>query len=239
MLYFIFSLILTAAALRGALAVLSTRFGAKNILRSCLLFKGNFTIKNLYNSTILVIDPYERAVVDMIEFPGILHTPRLFRINLTDTNKGVYNSFVDVELDLTRNVYINRIFLSTIMKLEKCGRGKVPKTLFIYNNTDRQLLKFDMRSLIRKPVAIPITPNIIFLNSDANYLPPKYNNTVWLISGGPRIKFIRTIEKASLGLLLNHLATAVVDGVDAVSGGNRTTFPFIDITDRVEKLLSI
>ncbi|KAH6711961.1 hypothetical protein BKA61DRAFT_694018 [Leptodontidium sp. MPI-SDFR-AT-0119] len=362
MLYSIFSLILTAAALRGALAVPSTRFGAKNILRSCPLFKGNFTIEqfqlypengefdfkscllyvsNLYNGTMSVIDPYERAVVDIIEFPGISHTPGLFvsgleidtqtgliailansgaafvtqpagsdisgpnivmlwdpmtkkelwRINLTDTSKGVYGGFADVELDPAGNVYVNGMFPGTIMKLEKCGRGKVPKvkewflsqprntsingfgglaakdwTLLTHNNADGQLLKFDMRSPVGKPVAIPMTPNTIFLNSDASYLPPKYNNTVWLISGGPGIRVLRskdakwntaefmgTVEKASLGLLPNHLATAVVqigqglnmltlhtgDDVDAVSGGNRTAFPFIDITDRVEKLLSI
>ncbi|KAM0123563.1 hypothetical protein ACHAO1_011265 [Botrytis cinerea] len=362
MLYSISSIFFTAAALQGALAFPRTPFGAQSVSGSCPPFKGSFTIEqfqlypengdfdlntcllyvsNLYNGTMSIIDPYKSAVVDIIEFSGISHTPGLFvsgleidtrtglvailansgaafvtqpagsdisgpnfvllwdpitkkelwRINLTDTSKGVYGGFADVELDPTGNVYVNGMFPGTIMKLNKCGRDEVPNveewflsqprntsidgfgglvakdwTLLTHNNADGQLLKFDMRSSVGTPVAIPMTPNTIFLDSDASYLPPKYNNTVWLIAGGPGIRVLRskdgqwnaaeflgTVEKSSLGLLPNHLATAVVqigqglnmltvhtgDGVDAVSGGNRTAFPFIDITDQVEKLLSM
>ncbi|KAH6701233.1 hypothetical protein BKA61DRAFT_740709 [Leptodontidium sp. MPI-SDFR-AT-0119] len=111
MLHSISSLFLTAAALRGASAFPSTRFGAKNILGSCPPFKGNFTIEqfqlypengvfdlnscllyvsNLYNGTMSIIDPYKRAVVDIIEFPGISHTPGLFVSGLEiDTRTGL------------------------------------------------------------------------------------------------------------------------------------------------------
>ncbi|KAH6701234.1 hypothetical protein BKA61DRAFT_740710 [Leptodontidium sp. MPI-SDFR-AT-0119] len=150
----------------------------------------------------------------------------LWRINLTDTSKGVYGGIADVELDPAGNIYVNGMFPGTIIKLEKCGRDKVPKVeewfLSQPRNT-RRLLKFDMRSSVGTPVAIPMTPNTIFLDSDASYLPPKYNNTVWLVAGGPEIRVLRskdgqwneaeflgTVEKASLGLLPNHLATAVV-----------------------------
>ncbi|WYZ35480.1 hypothetical protein EsH8_X_000127 [Colletotrichum jinshuiense] len=140
-------------------------------------------------------------------------------------------------------------------------------TLLTHDNSDGRLLKFDMRSPEGSPVTIPVTPSHIFLDSDASYLPPKYKGTVLLIAGGPGIRVLRskngnwdtaeylgTVLKTSFGLSDIHLATAAVqvgDGLNMVVlptgdtvvpgtlAGNRTEFPFYDITDQVEELLAV
>ncbi|KAH6661472.1 hypothetical protein F5X68DRAFT_226122 [Plectosphaerella plurivora] len=139
-------------------------------------------------------------------------------------------------------------------------------TLLTHDNGNGELLKFDMRSSSGSPVVIPVSGNHTFFDSDALALPEKYKGTVLLIAGGPGIRVFRskngkwdtaeylgTVAKTSFGLPPNYLATAAVqvgDGLNMVvlqtgdnpvptEAGNRTSFPFYDITDRVEQLLAV
>lgn len=215
----------------------------------------------------------------------------LYRINLTETTLGQYGGFADVEQDPLGNVYVNSMFPGTILKLDRFDGTTMPKvtewflsqprdtsidgfgglaakdwTLLTHDNSNGQLLKFDMQSLEGTPFVIPVTPEHVFLDSDASYLPPKYQGTVLLIAGGPGIRVLRskdgkwddaeylgTVNKTLFGLPENHLATAAVqvgDGLNLVVlhtgdevvpgtlAGNRTKFPFYDITDQVEALLA-
>lgn len=217
----------------------------------------------------------------------------LYRVNLTETSQGRYGGVADVEQDPDGNVYVNTMFPGTILRLERYKARKAPKvkewflsqprntsidgfgglatkgwSLITHDNSNGQLLKFDMRSRSGVPVVIPVTPsNATFLDSDALTLPQKYNGTVLLIAGGPGIRvfrskdgkwndaeFLGTVTRASFNLPPDQLATAAVqvgDGLNLVVvptgdvvvagtlAGNRTEFPFYDITTQVEELLRL
>ncbi|GJC88009.1 core trichothecene cluster (CTC) protein 14 [Colletotrichum liriopes] len=298
--------------------------------------------RNLCNGTLGIYDPYKNELVDIIEFPGISHSPELFiagididertglvsilanagaaftkpplgsdvsgsniamifnpktkevlyKVNLTETTHGQYGGFADLEQDPDGNVYVNSMFPGSILKLYGFDGRNTPKvtewylsqprdssidgfgglaakewTLLTHDNSDGRLLKFDMRSSKGLPIAIPVTPSHTFLDSDASYLPPKYNGTVLLIAGGPGIRVLRskngkwdnaeylgTVFKASFDLPDTYLATAAIqvgDGLNMVVlptgdkvvpgtlAGNRTHFPFYDITNQVEELLAV
>ncbi|KAG4438217.1 hypothetical protein IFR05_006290 [Cadophora sp. M221] len=139
--------------------------------------------------------------------------------------------------------------------------------LLTYDNSLGRLLKFDMRALTGTPIVVPVTPNEKFAGTDANYLPPRYKGTVLLLSGGPGVRvlrskdgnwdeaeFVGTVLKSDFGIADAHLVTAVVqvgEGLNMVVlpfgdavvpgtlAGNRTQFPFYDITGHVDRLLAV
>ncbi|TQN64934.1 Core trichothecene cluster (CTC) protein 14 [Colletotrichum shisoi] len=303
---------------------------------TCLLY-----VSNLYNGTLSVLDPYKNALVEIVEFPGISHTPGthlsgidinkrtglisilanagaafekqppgsdvsgdntvmlynpksrevIYRADLTETTDGKYGGFTDLEQDPFGNVYVSGKFPGSILKLDKFHESDpTPKasewfraesretctpgfgglaahewTLLTHDNSNGQLLKFDLRAPKGTPVVVPVTPEVVLKDSTASYLPPKYQGTVLLIAGGPGVRVLRsedgtwdaaeylgTVDKCLFGVPENHLATATVqvgDGLNLVVlpkgdelvpgtlAGNRTEFPFFDITDHVETLL--
>ncbi|KAH7308348.1 hypothetical protein BKA65DRAFT_177388 [Rhexocercosporidium sp. MPI-PUGE-AT-0058] len=138
-------------------------------------------------------------------------------------------------------------------------------TLLSNDNDGGRILKFDMRSSTGKPVVVPLTANYTLSFSDAIYLPPKYKGTVLLVAEDgvgitvlrskngkwDKAEFLGTVPK---NLPDSELATAAVqvgDGlymvvvpfgdptVPGTLAGNRTDFPFYDITAQVEKLLNV
>lgn len=144
-----------------------------------------------------------------------------------------------------------------------CGLAAKGWLLLGNDNTHDQLLKFDMRDKIGIPVIVPHYPNVDISITDAIYFPPKYEGTVLLVSQDiAGIAVLRSKDgkwdwAEYLGLVPNLLngtfAVAPVqvgDGLYIVSvpfdpivpgttSGNRTLFPFVDITKEVEKLLFV
>jgi hypothetical protein len=121
-----------------------------------------------------------------------------------------------------------------------------------------------MRDSVGIPVNVPHYPKVDISVSDAIYFPPRYKGTVLLVAQDlAGIAVLRSKDgnwdwAEYLGLVPNLLngtdATAAVqvgDGlyivavsftdsiVPGTSSGNRTLFPFVDITEEVEKLLSV
>ena len=119
-----------------------------------------------------------------------------------------------------------------------------------------------MRDPVGIPVNVPHYPNVDITMSDAIYFPPRYEGTVLLVAQDLLgVAVLRSKDgnwdwAEYLGLIPNLL-----DGTDAVaavqvgdslytvavsftdpivpgtSSGNRTLFPFVDITEQVENLL--
>ncbi len=140
-------------------------------------------------------------------------------------------------------------------------------TLLSNDNDGGRILKFDLRSSSKTgtPVVVPLTPNHTLSFSDAIYLPPKYHGTVLLVAeDGPGITVLRSksgtwdtaeyLGTVPKGLPDSISATAAVQiGSEALYmnvvtfadplvpgtlAGNRTAFPYYDITAQVEKLLA-
>ncbi|KAI1774503.1 hypothetical protein F4818DRAFT_64154 [Hypoxylon cercidicola] len=135
------------------------------------------------------------------------------------------------------------------------------------NNTGGgEIVKFDMTADQGTPVVVPRTPNEPIMSLDAVYLPPKYGGTVLLVSEHDRgVSVLRSADGkwdtaeylgrisdyASLSEGAVNTATVEVSGViytvdewftdplvNGTSAGNRTEFPLVDITSRIEELLA-
>lgn len=123
------------------------------------------------------------------------------------------------------------------------------------------LVRFDMSAQKGTPVVVPITPLRSISGSDAIYLPPKYNGTVLLAAvDASGVEVLRSKDglwnsAEGLGLVSNKVPDAqggFVTGTVQVGQrlymieeffgdaqpGNRTSFPFVDITSEVERLLT-
>ena len=122
-------------------------------------------------------------------------------------------------------------------------------------------MRFDMTKEKGVPVPVPLTPAHNITASDAIYLPPRYNGTVLLAAvDAEGVEVLRSKDgkwtaAERLGQVSNSASmqkggfvTACVQVgtrlymVEEYFGdtqpGNRTEFPFVDITDDVEKLIA-
>ncbi|OCL11450.1 hypothetical protein AOQ84DRAFT_361510 [Glonium stellatum] len=138
--------------------------------------------------------------------------------------------------------------------------------LLANDNNGGQIVRFDMHAEKGTPIAVPHTPNTTIQSSDAIYLPPKYNSKVLLVAEDAfgvsvlRSKDGMWTSAEYLGRVLNNSTIAAGASVTApiqigdslymveeyfgdtpVTGspaGNRSKFPFVDITKEVEALLA-
>jgi hypothetical protein len=127
------------------------------------------------------------------------------------------------------------------------------------------IFRFDMRDPLPQPTPVPLTPSTPLGLSDAIYLPPKYGGTVLLVSldligvtvlrstdGWVTAEQLGTIESdfaianaqdlpatfqigQNLFMIGEYFPGTFVPGTTA---GNRSDFPFFDITAQVEGLLA-
>jgi hypothetical protein len=120
------------------------------------------------------------------------------RLNLTETTRGAYGGFQDVEFDSRGNTYVVGTFPSSILRVEKNGtavnewfksggnhtvtgfQGLAMKgdVLLANDNTaapNGSLVRFDTTADKGTPVAVPISPPRSISGSDGLYFPPKYN----------------------------------------------------------------
>ena len=139
------------------------------------------------------------------------------------------------------------------------------EVLLANDNNPAGIVRFDMKAEKGTPIRVPLTPSRDLSGSDAIYLPPKYNGTVLLVSiDVAGIEVLRRKDKKwetaeYLGLVSNNVSEAAGGFVTApvqigsnlyaleefftdrpVPGspaGNRTQFPLVDITAKVEALL--
>ncbi|KAF1980207.1 hypothetical protein BU23DRAFT_562605 [Bimuria novae-zelandiae CBS 107.79] len=137
-------------------------------------------------------------------------------------------------------------------------------TLLAYGDASGALWKFDMRAPKGVPAVVPISGNHSFAPSDAIYLPPKYNAKVLLVAESAAGTAVFKSEdswttaeyKGTVPLPKLDLGTALVapvqvgDGIYQVfayfgdvglggrgTAGNRTQFPFYDISEEVDELV--
>ena len=213
----------------------------------------------------------------------------IYRLNLTETSKGAYGGFQDLEFDARGNVYVVGSFPASILRVETVGGDSnvtvtewfkspaasskngmaglaVHGDILLGNDsgglTSSSLVKFDTRQAKGVPVAVPISNNRTISNTDAIQLPPRYNGTVLLAaSPGSGVEVLRSKDGKwdqadGLGLISNRVPEANGGFVtatvqigqrvfmveeffgDGASGGNRTVFPFVDITDGLDKLVN-
>ncbi len=221
----------------------------------------------------------------------------LYQLNLTETTRGDYGGFQDVEQDPRGNVYVVGTNPASILKVDRKGKSVIPwyvsqpiittrvgygglaalGDLLLANDINTAgLVRFDMCAEKGSPVVVPLTPaNATLPVSDAIMLPRRYNGTVLLVAenyGGVAVlrsqdAMWRTAEYLGVVVDQNNATNALngilvtapveigqslymikeffldppVDGSSAENGtqaGNRTQFPFVDITYQVETLLN-
>ncbi|KAK3347765.1 trichothecene biosynthesis enzyme [Neurospora tetraspora] len=149
----------------------------------------------------------------------------LWTLNLTTLTHERYGGFQDVETDRRGNTYVVGTFPGTILRADKHGReikewylpdpfptvtpgtpfakggfgglAAVPGTeILLSNDGDGQIYRFDMRADRGHPVAVPITPKVLYNDTDAIYLPPKYGGSVLLVaSHGSGVQVLRSRDK--------------------------------------------
>ena len=130
----------------------------------------------------------------------------IYNVNLTETTKGVYGGFQDVEFDGRGNVFVVGTFPASILKVPEGGKeviewyksddasgtsgfgGLATKGDILLTNYDTPgtIVRFDMRDPKGKPETVPITPAIKLNGTDAIYLPPKYDGKVLLVAIGQK-----------------------------------------------------
>lgn len=114
----------------------------------------------------------------------------LYRVNLTETTKGVYGGFQDIEFDKAGNIYVVGTFPSSILRVENNGTrvnewfqsngnhtitgfqglAAVGDILLANDNahfSNSSLVKFDMTAPKGLPTAVPISPPKSITGSDA------------------------------------------------------------------------
>ncbi|KAF2467269.1 uncharacterized protein BDR25DRAFT_376200 [Lindgomyces ingoldianus] len=132
--------------------------------------------------------------------------------------------------------------------------------LIANDNANKQLVRFDMSLPKGIPIPIPVSPPKNISGSDAIYLPPKYAGTILLAAvDASGIEVLRSKDASwttaeSLGQVSNKVSAANGGFVTApvqignsifmveeffgdAQPGTRTQFPFVDITEEVEKLV--
>ncbi|KAF6811766.1 hypothetical protein CSOJ01_05494 [Colletotrichum sojae] len=150
-------------------------------------------------------------------------------------------------------------------KMGFSGLAATGDTLLSNSNEDRQIYRFNMRDSKGKPELVPRTPSTALDMTDAIYFPPRYNGKVLLIAENAKgITVLRSRDGSWKSA--EHLGTVPNDSPAAQGGivtapvqigenifmveeffadppirgstaGNRTSFPLVDITSEVERLL--
>ncbi|TQV99605.1 hypothetical protein V2A60_005071 [Cordyceps javanica] len=204
--------------------------------------------------------------------------------NLTETTKGAYGGFQDMEHDPEGNSFVIGTYSSSIIKITADGktatewfRGSAnssvsgftgiaayngARNVLVTDNEGSQIVSFDLSAAKGEPVPVPVSGDkeLLTRGFDGAYLPPLFEDKVLIISSNDagnivlRSKDGQWKEAEVLGALANPLkdqngftvaTVQIADRIyaviewfgDAATGLNRTAFPFIDITDDVNKLL--
>ncbi|RKK93679.1 hypothetical protein BFJ71_g9473 [Fusarium oxysporum] len=210
----------------------------------------------------------------------------LWRANLTNATGGVYGGFQDSESDDAGNTFVLGTFPSSLIKVSADGKSVVPwylvepanhtihgfsgiarkgDTLFVTDNSDGQLYRFDIKASKGKPVHVPTSKDDKPLGQglDGLHLPSLYAGTVLLVSDNTNGTVVLRSSNGkwksaeNLGIIPNPYlsqggftvaSVQISDSIyavteffgDAINGtlpGNRTSFPLRDITEEVETLL--
>ena len=212
----------------------------------------------------------------------------LWTANLTVTTGAKYGGFQDVEHDQRGNTYVVGSWPTSILRIDSQGSVTpwyVPAftttTTFGYgglaavygtdillanDNASGELYRLNMSDAVGKPVLVPRTGTTAGLgDSDATYLPPRYNGTVLLLANDLhgttvlRSRDARWTSAEQLGVIVNDKPEAEGGFVPSnieISGtlyavqeffadanttlpapGKRVNFPLVDITAEVEALL--
>jgi len=216
----------------------------------------------------------------------------IWTANLTAVTQGRYGGFQDVEHDVRGNTYVVGSWASSILRVDAhgavtpwyvspnagtdngafgyAGLAAVFGTdiLLVNDNMSNQIFRFNMSDATGNPTKVSGVPNAINLgDSDAIYLPPKYNGTVLLVANdldGTTILRSKDnwVTAEQVGNVWNNLDESLggfipanieiagtlysvqeffSDGdpnAAAPSPGNRTDFPLVDITPQVERMLA-
>jgi hypothetical protein len=212
-----------------------------------------------------------------------------WKINLTETSQAKYGGFQDVEYDPDGNVIVVGTWPGTLHKVSKDGKTVTPWylpqtivqtekgiggiaalgwTLLAQGDKSGNIWKFDLHAEKGVPSVIPITnANYTFGQSDAIYLPPKYQGEVLLVAEdtigvsvfqSKGAKWDKAEFKGLVPIGAVDPGTSIVAPVqvgDAVyrvyepfgdeglggpgTAGNRTEFLFEDITEAIDKLLAV
>ena len=147
------------------------------------------------------------------------------------------------------------------------GLAVVPGTdILLSNGADGKIYRFDMQQEVGAPVEVPMRPEVLCGFTDAAYLPPRYRGRVLLVACGTEgiqvlrsadgkwksVEHLGMIPGRGVGPYEGGFVTAAVqvgDGIYMVHGfgdtpwvegtvaGNRTSFPWPDITKDVDDLL--
>ncbi|PVH72990.1 hypothetical protein DL98DRAFT_520198 [Cadophora sp. DSE1049] len=130
------------------------------------------------------------------------------RLNLTETTKGVYGGYQDLEFDSQGNIYVVGTYPTSILKVDPSGvnvdvwclpnsesidhtvkglggLAVVGDVLLANDNVSGELLRFDLATSTGTPTIVPHTPlgNLTINDQgDGIHLPAKYNGTVLLIA---------------------------------------------------------
>lgn len=127
-----------------------------------------------------------------------------YKINLTETSQGRYGGFQDVEQDPEGNVFVVGTWPGTVLKVSKDGKSVKPWylpeeivqthkgiggiaalgwILLAQGDQSNTIWKFDLKAEKGVPQPVKITKgNHTFDQSDAIYLPPKYEGRVLLVA---------------------------------------------------------
>ncbi|KAF2019439.1 hypothetical protein BU24DRAFT_419062 [Aaosphaeria arxii CBS 175.79] len=212
----------------------------------------------------------------------------IYKINLTETSQGKYGGFQDIEQDPEGNVFVVGTWPGTLLKVSKDGKKVTP--WYLPENivqtqkgiggiaaldylllaqgypTPNAIWRFDLKAEKGVPTTVKITnANYTFGQSDAIYLPPKYEGKVLLVAEDTiGISVFRSADakwdtaeyKGLVPIGPVDPGTSVVtpaqvgDGIYQVlepfgdegiggpgTAGNRTDFLFRDITAEIAALL--
>ncbi|KAK4226213.1 hypothetical protein QBC38DRAFT_367104, partial [Podospora fimiseda] len=134
----------------------------------------------------------------------------IWKRDLIDISRNRYGGFQDVETDKKGNTYVVGTYPGVIIKIDKSGKKMeewylheplIPTSRKGYSGLavvrrpsekdgeimlavdgDGKLYKFDLEKSKGKPVNVPIRPEVLYNDTDAIYLPPKYKGKVLLVA---------------------------------------------------------
>ncbi|KAG5772289.1 hypothetical protein H9Q73_012549 [Fusarium xylarioides] len=132
-----------------------------------------------------------------------LNTFTTKKINLTAVTKGQYGAFLDIDNGLSGDLYVNGAYPSRILHIDcddkvspfyvrepttpprSFGFGgvvRVGDALIASDNTNHQLVKFNIHSGHHSPVVIPQTNYYNFSSGSSLSLPDRYGGKVFLMA---------------------------------------------------------